>query len=382
MSVRPVVVLLALSVVLVSVGCTLLAPAYGRPEGPRARSQPDAAAELARSEAPAPGKSDTEPASGKLRAVAGPRGIFALSSGTRPLPDAVFTDVAVTGLSLRATWAVFEPREREFAWAFDREIERAARVGKKLMLRVNAGSNTPDWVFALGAQKFEFTEANPYRKQYGEASRTPVPWDPVFLAKWKQFIKAFGERYSGDERVVLVHMAGPSKSTAEMHLPRTPADREQWTRIGYSRSKLVGAWQTVIDAYAEAFPNKYLALNVAMPVHDDGVVEDVLAYGLRRLGSRFAVQHNALSAKTRRHWPIHARVASYRDRALIGFQLVSPATPQGRFNDEGRLFGGTMAEAFRIAHDAGARYVEIYPPDLKDPAAVAAFRDFTKRVTD
>jgi hypothetical protein len=346
MTTRLVMRITLLSTALASIGCVLVASVHGKPD----------------------------------RAVTGPRGIFALSAGTKPLPDSVLADASVTGVSLRAAWAEIEPRERELVWVFDREIERAARVGKKVMLRVTAGSNSPDWVYAAGAEKFEFTEANAFRKQQGESLRTPIPWDPVFLAKWRRFVKAFGERYSANGAVVLVHMAGPSKSSAEMHLPRTPADKEHWGRIGYTKGKLVGAWQSVVDAYAEAFPDRFLALNVATPLYDDGVVEDVLAYALGRLGPRLAVQHNALSAKTRREWITHARVAAYRDRALVGFQLLSPVTPHGRFNDGGRRFGGTMTEAMQIGLDAGARYIEIYPADLKDAAAVAAFRDFTKRV--
>jgi hypothetical protein len=308
-----------------------------------------------------------------------PRGIFALSSGARPIPARVLEDATVNGISLRATWSDMEPRAGAFSWVFDREIERAARAGKPVMLRVTAGANTPDWVFKAGAERFDFTEANPHRKQAGAALRTPVPWDPVFRAKWTAFIKALGERYADRDAVLLVHMAGPSKASAEMHLPRTGADKSHWTRIGYSKAKLVGAWQSVIDAYAAAFPRQYLAMNVATPVYDDGVVEEVLAYASRTLGRRFAVQHNALAAKTRPQWITHARVAGYRDRALVGFQLLSPVSPQGAFNEEGRRFGGTMAQATKLALDAGARYIEIYASDLGNEAAAAAFRDFTRR---
>jgi hypothetical protein len=313
-------------------------------------------------------------------ARAAPRGLFALSTNIEPLPDAVYTS-AVQGVSLRGGWRDFEPEEGRLVWHFDRELERAGRAGKAVMLRVAADYRTPGWVWAAGAERFELAEKSPLSRTQGQVVAIPVPWDEVFLAKWRRFIASLGERYAGDRRVVLVHMTGPSRYGSEMHLATTPHDKERWQRRGYSKRRLVEAWKAIIDAYADAFPQTALALNVSTPLLDDGVVEDVLAYGVHRVGKRFAVQHNALHARTRPGKTPHRWVTSVREEARIGFQLLVPVTPQGRFNDQGRRFGGTMAEAVSIALDAGAAYLEIYPADLRDPVSAAALADAARRLS-
>jgi hypothetical protein len=325
-----------------------------------------------------------EPASAQStrEAAAGPRGIFALSQGREALPDWVLADPVVTGVSLRVGWSDVEAREGTYTWPFDAEIERAVKAGKTVMLRVTPDYRTPAWVYGAGAAKFEFVDASRHHAAQGTSLTIPVPWDPVFLARWKQFVRTMGGRYASNETVVLVHLTGPSGAGAEMHLPKRPEDKERWTRIGYSKSRLTGAWHEVVDAYAAAFATQSLALNVATPIWSDGVLEDVVAYGSRKLGHRFAVQHNALSAKMKRDWPVHRLVASLKGRGTVGFQLLSPVTPRGRFNEEGQRFGGTMEQAMKTALDAGGTYVEIYPVDLKNPPAAQAIRHFAERVSN
>ena len=303
-----------------------------------------------------------------------PRGLFALSTNIQPISDTLYAS-PVQGLSLRGGWRDFEPSEGHFVWHFDRELEKAKRASKTVMLRVAADYRTPDWVWEAGAQRFRLNEKSPMTRTQGQAVTFPVPWDPVFLAKWKRFIAALGERYSGDPAVVLVHMTTASRYGSEMNLALAQPDKERWRELGYSKARFVDAWHTIIDAYAGAFPQTYLAINVAMPLFDDGAVEDVLAYGIGRLGKRFTVQHNALHATTRTTKTPHRWVAGVKGRATIGFQFLEAASAQ-------RRFGGTMAEAVKIALASGASYLEIYPADLSDPESASALEEAAKRLAD
>ncbi len=303
-----------------------------------------------------------------------PRGLFALSKNIQPMSDWIFSENSLAGVSLRAKWTDIEPQENQYHWTFDQDMAPAKKAGKKIILRISQGSNSPDWVYADGAEKFIFTESNSHRPGAGMTAVMPVPWDPVMLTKWTQLIKAFGDKYNKDEAVVLIQMVGPEKHGGEMHLPNTKMDKEHWRQIGYSKEKLVSAWITVIDAYADAFPDKPLALDVALPVYDDGAVEEVMAYAKQKLGDRFAVQHNALAAKTKTTGKPHKWVLTYRDKTIIGFQLLCSVIPQDRFNENGQRFGGTMAQGLQIGMDSGASYFEIYPADYKDPVSAAALR--------
>jgi hypothetical protein len=198
----------------------------------------------------------------------------------------------------------------------------------------------------------------------------PIPWDPVFLKKWTALIKAFGRKYADDPTVVMIQMAGPNKHGGEMHLPCTDADKQTWNQVGYSKDKLVNAYKVVIDAYDEAFPKKPLALDVSQMVYQDGALEEIVAYASRKLGKRFCIQHNALSAKTKEDsFKTHLLVRSYQGKATVGYQLLCSATGKNQFTGGGTRFGGTLKEGFAIGLRGGATYFEIYTADLQDPTA-------------
>jgi hypothetical protein len=170
---------------------------------------------------------------------------------------------------------------------------------------------------------------------------------------------------------MLIQMAGLDYTGGEMHLPKSPTDKQNWLQYGYTKENLVGAWQAVINAYATAFPHKRLCLNVSTPIENDGVVETVMQYARQKLGKRFCVQHNALAAKTVENGFPHQWVLMAKDFAGVGFQQLCPATPSGTFNDEGRRYGGTLEQSLIIGLNAGMSYLETYKPDVQNPA----FRD-------
>jgi hypothetical protein len=307
-----------------------------------------------------------------------PQGFFVLNDdkGPFPLPDWVFRDELIAGISLRGSWTQVEAREGRLTWFFDKDVARAKKAGKAVILRVHLGMmgrGVPAWVYDAGAQRFEFSRDS-------KPQTMPIPWDPTHLNKWKTMVRALGKQYAGDNSIVMIQMGGLDITGGEMHLPSARDDRERWRRAGYTKQKLVAAWAEVIDTYAEAFPRQYLGLNVSVPVERDGVVEDVLAHAKKRLGRRLCVQHNALAAKTDEDGYPHRWILASKGEAVIGFQELCPVTPQGKFNDEGRRFGGTLEQALGIGLRSGMRYVEAYPPDLQNTALRPVLRDYATKL--
>jgi hypothetical protein len=293
----------------------------------------------------------------------------------------VATHPDLTGVVVRSHWSELEPAEGRFGWSFDVDIEQARKAHKQVILGISQGVHTPSWVYDGGAKAFTFSQGNRFQPGTGERRQIPIPWDPVFLDKWTRFVKALGAKYAQDRTIVLVHMVGPSTASAEMHLPKSKEDQANWTRVGYSKDRLVGAWKTVIDAYDAAFPETNLALDVAVPVYPtDGVVEAVIAYASKKLGKRFHIQHDALSAKIKEDWRVHQWVVARRDGATVGFELLCPVTPRGKFNDEGRRFGGTLREAFQLGLKGGASYIQIYPVDLEHEATAKDIHALAKQL--
>ncbi len=109
-------------------------------------------------------------------------------------------------------------------------------------------------------------------------------------------------------------------------------------------------------------------------------MEDVLAYAKRKLGRRLCVQHNALFAGTVEAGFPHRWVLASRGDAIIGFQELCPATPRGKFNDEGRRFGGSLERALDIGMRAGMHYVEMYPPDMNNEVLRPVLRAYARKL--
>jgi hypothetical protein len=116
---------------------------------------------------------------------------------------------------MRLDWASVEPQEGQFNWtALDRFLDSWGRLGKVCNVGVMCANThgrdpegyvTPRWVFEAGAKKIELT-LNPQQSTTGTPGRkvAPVFDDPVFLAKFADFLRAFAQRYDGDPRIAVL----------------------------------------------------------------------------------------------------------------------------------------------------------------------------------
>jgi hypothetical protein len=305
------------------------------------------------------------------------KGIYSLPAGNQPVTDEIIRSPFIVGVSLRTTWRKLEPEEGKFQWNYlDESIAVAETANKKIMIRVLSGVHTPEWVYQKGAAKFNFIYRNPNHTRRGLPPYLPIPWDEIYVSQWIRFVDALGKRYNNHPAVVLIHMAGPTQTSAEMHLPKGRADKNNWGKEGYTKEKLTAVWKKVIDAYADAFPDPYLALNIATPIYNDGVVEEVVAYGYEKYGSRFVIQGNWLSGYTRDDFRHYHMIKQYSSRALVGFQMLAAASGQRDKNlqeDHKRNRGekrsgpsrmGNLHQAIQKGLQAGASYFEIYQRDI------------------
>jgi len=303
---------------------------------------------------------DGRPAAAQNEGPWSASGIYILNPIDKPIPKDVLALDDIVGISLRVSWSLLEPEKDRFEWVYlDREISAAARAGKTVTLRVLPGSHTPNWVYDSGAVAFEFVDANERHPTFGKEFRIPLPWDEVFLSRWKGLIAALGARYNGSRTISIVHLTGPNRNSAEMHLPRRPEDRKHWKEFGYTPAKLILAWNRCIDAWARAFPRTPLALNLSPAIFDDGVIEEVVQGGVGQYGRRFMLQNNALTAK-----PVHRRadfaiIRGYAGKTTVGFQMLGTATAKSNSRQ------GDLKQSIDNGLAMGARYFEIYPHDAK-----------------
>ena len=116
---------------------------------------------------------------------------------------------------IRFEWAALEPREGEYNWQpIEQALDEWAKVGGVCNIGVMCASThsklpggyvTPKWVFDAGAKKHEM-ELTPQMSTQGTAGHkvAPVFDDPIFLAKYRAFLKAFAKRFDGDPRIAVL----------------------------------------------------------------------------------------------------------------------------------------------------------------------------------
>lgn len=254
--------------------------------------------------------------------------------------DDVLATPPISGIHLRDTWALLEPDSttNSFSW-LDDQVSRAKRLGKSVTLGVYTGIRSPTW---LGLPLID---------------GTPIPWDPVVNLAHQAMVADLGAHFGGDPAISAVHISSPATSESlEMFLPAGLI-----SVAGYSDQKIIDVWKSSIDAYAAAFPNKALVLDVAMAPDAGGAITDaVIDYAQAKVGDRINFIHCSLKATTSAVAPHHTRVVNaHREGSRIGFEMVSPSSDVSRF-------GGEFADALAIGQAAGAAWYQIYQSDIPE----------------
>jgi len=292
-----------------------------------------------------PGREIPGPGGPDLGFGQGDSGVYDLNGMEQSFRPAVLSAPFVRGLSPRVRWRTVEPAEGRYDWSYlDEVFQIAARYNKKIILRVHPGLSTPEWVYQAGAQRLQSP---------GRPASMPAPWDPIYLAKWTNFVRVLGNRYGSNPALYAVAAAGPTMGSVEFHLL---GPKQEWERVGYTPTKVLNAWKTCIDAFAAAFPNKAIALNITFQIlGDQELPQQIINYGLNSYGRRVILQGNWLSADTP---PQRLQVMRQLSRqTTVGFQMLGTS---------GRI--GNLRKAIENGLAGGASYLEIYQSDLIKPS--------------
>ena len=157
-------------------------------------------------------------------------------------------------------------------------IAQTGATVKAVTLDVVAGFQTLSWLFAEGAQSFNYVWASSWGPSVCSIVSIPVPWDAVFRQKWGAFVQAFGARYANNPTVTGVKISGLNSYDEETSLPysvNAPIsyngtsctsynDVAKWQAISYTRTLLESSWNQIAADFKSTFPNKTLVATLDM----------------------------------------------------------------------------------------------------------------------
>lgn len=274
----------------------------------------------------------------------------------------------LSGVCLNFAWKSIEtePGKPDFT-ALDQTVAELHKLNLKYQLCLKPGADTPDFVYAQGAQAFPTQVTNPHRANVGQTVNIPVPWDPIYQRDFSAIIRALGQHYSSDPLCVSVVLTCANFLSAEMHLPKTRSDLSRWSALGNYDEKLFGVYKRYTAYWAEAFPRQEISLHLSKvldlsPAFLDRVIEN----GLRAYPERFSLQNCQLSGRKENIGNLsYDLVMKYRERAHHGFQSLA-----GLSHPNDRMGSMEMA-ALNVVHAQG-EYWELWHGDGLSPATSTA----------
>jgi hypothetical protein len=287
---------------------------------------------------------------------------------------------SISGVALQIRWRDIEPIKGQTDWSkLDQLFAAAEWSNKWVQLLIFPGFFSPTW--ALDGAKTEMFSLQ-YGPGKGTVERLPMPWDPVYLGHWFDFVKQLSARYGKSSAFRVVAAAGPTSVSAEFTLPSKPEEIKTWRTLGYTPQKYKAAWQKTFQVYAAEFPNQYVSLSMGfgLNIDDRGKItpgarkqtrQEIIDEAMGILGRRFVLQFSNLDGfpgqgPGPRAVPF---VIGYNGRVVTGFQLrTSCERNSGEMGAE-----ENPALALRKSIDIGMQrnsagrhvnYLEIYEPDV------------------
>ena len=313
-----------------------------------------------------------------------PTGVFSLTPPGKPVSEAILTSPLVAGVTIRWPWQKVEPVEGVYDWSYlDQEITRVADTGKMVLLRIpSGGKSTPQWVFDAGVQTFSFVD--PVSNQ---PLTIPLWWDPIFLAKKKNFISAAGQHFADHPNVVLVSSSCANTTSDDWAVPTSSTDVQNLLALGYTSQKLINACKGIIDATRAAFPNQVTLMAVSRGIkgldpNADYVATKVVNYAMTRYPGLFVAQKNSLSARTLDPWTsshLQGWKVLYDNRPMVAGQMVWYVTDDPTCRMNGKITPCDPVQVLRQAVIIGSHYEmlyqEIYQQDIVNPALAGVINE-------
>ncbi len=297
-----------------------------------------------------------------------PRGVYSIAGVNSDPVSRTLTNPDVDGISLRTEWSALEPTEGNFDWTYlDGAIALCVANGKDVLIRIGTQQSKPAWVTTAVKRargKF-FTFLDDDVK-----TKIPVFWDPTFIAKKTNMIRALGARYTGNPSVKIVVVSFANATSEDWAVPHTPADITAWLRVGYTTALMLSTGVTMINTTMDAFPNQYVTLAVGgngtldQPFAEDFVARSSVTTARLVYGERMIAQRNNLSATTPAPPGTDSLWSMIWDlQPEVGAQMVNICFDSEACG-EGLDPETALTMSIQNGLDYGLKFIEIYQSDV------------------
>lgn len=295
---------------------------------------------------------------------------------TKGLPPCLELDY-IDGVTLIMQWRNIEPRRGEYQWELiDTVLREAEKHGKIVNLGFFPGEKSPDYVLAEVKDWFVPSSQTTHGGEPGgKVIHAPLPWDEAYNRLWLDFIRVVSARYGKHPNIGFLQICGPAPTAMEMSL-RLPKDRFQSLRDqGYTAKRYTEQWKKTIDAFAEIWPDKPLAITLGPVISDSGeqqTAETALAvadYMQQRLGQRAMIKVAFLNGT----WWKSQKEGDHAKPIIDSIRALSAKTWTGgemfwSSRDKNEKVNGPLRVALQNGLDAGMKWLDIYQQDIADYA--------------
>jgi hypothetical protein len=303
---------------------------------------------------------------------------------------AILADTSIDGCFLMIAWWQVEPTQNTFDWtALDQNLTEISNAGKNICIGVLAGQQMPSWVFTnLGLTDLKFEEflagGSNTSKQAPMEVDEPQVWNTAYVNAFTTMINALAAHLKTETAIYAkirhIKITGFDRSTEEERLPYENSITNNsgqvstnaaalWLSVGYRPQKVVTAGETIMDAYANAFPDKYITMETdtvawptidskgnVVPFPDLNVARQLINYGLAKYPTRFILQTDYLNNGTVTRLSRNFAAAG----GLIGFQVSESMYSTPSYNSS---VSASLGQATINGANTGGQYVEEFIND-------------------
>lgn len=174
-----------------------------------------------------------------------PAGVFINLGESQSLSKKLLEMDWVSGFVVRARWSEIQPTPATFRWErLDKIIAQIQPTGKRLILSVETGSESPAWIFRQGVSSIALRRGK-------RILRYPIPWDEKYLLAIEELAKALGVRYRAEPAVAAIEIPASG-------IPKNPDSR--WRGLGLTDEKRLRVFERTLRIFIGYFPSASLRI--------------------------------------------------------------------------------------------------------------------------